>query len=311
MLTLTSTVVFTQDKKIKMEKDKLLSEGARQAAADLIELRNTYEVANQHVIDIQDSKEFQDYLKEYDIEFNDSTPEYWDAVSDFAHLYIKDGLSGESTSMNQIILLSASAPSMVFNQYFLSEGEEFHKEQKKFGKHEFLYTKEVHEMQVARVSRFNQTTRDYLGDNLDTDYDTFSRFLVDAANLGADIGNDAYNFINMALVGIRTELGFEQKAAAAGLKVKRGEGLDDISGVDYRVDDVPIDVKTSLNSVKESSESDETKAWAKKGRRIVYYPYIRPEDFKDKTFRVLDDVLASQAEQIKSDIRDMKKALNN
>src|SRR5690606_1045722 len=127
----------------------------------------------------------------------------------------------------------------VFNQYFLSEGEEFHKEQKKFGKHEFLYPKDVHEMQVARVSRFNQLTRTYLGDNLDINFDTFSRFLVDSANLGADMVDGAYNFINMSLVGIRTELGFEQKAAAAGLKVNRGNDLDDINGVDYRVESVP------------------------------------------------------------------------
>lgn len=278
--------------------------GKAQRAADIVINPKAYETANEHVIELQDSELFQKHLEKYAIPFDDNLPEYWDAVSDVAHQYTKRGLSGESPEIDQLIVLAASAPSMVFNQYFLSEGEEHSKRHRG----QFLYTREQRNDQVARVGRFNDLARNYLGNDLDTDETSFAMFLADAANLGVNMGNDAYYYINTTMIGIRTELGFEQKAKAAGLVAVRGSGVDDALGIDYRVEGVPIDIKTSLNAIAEKDE-DPTIAWKIKGKRAIYYPYTRPEDYVNNTFRVTDEVLKAQIPQIQLDIKAMQKAL--
>jgi len=256
--------------------------------------------ADELILDLQDSPAFAKTLADYNIPFDDTTSEYWQAVRYVAENSINIGEYADNKPLLQAMRIAAAAPDAAFKQYFLNNAEEY--------KIDYPTRQDY----VYDVSRFNDTIRDYIGDNLDTPFDSFSLLLAESASKGVDRSILQPVAIGMkeTLKGVRTELGLEQKAAAAGLAVRRGTTAEDMRGVDYVIDGVQIDVKSSLHSVlAASSDATAEKAYFIKNKKATIFPYDYVQDYEHNTFRLKEEIVDQRAEQLAKDIKAIKKRL--
>jgi len=261
--------------------------------------QETFSDAEELVLDIQDSPAFAEILEQYNIPFDDTTSEYWEAVRFVTEKSIKLGEYADNTPLLQAMRIVAATPDAAYKQYFLDNAEAYQLDY------------ETRQSYVRDVSMFNDRTRDYLADNLDTPFDQFSLLLTESASKGIDqqlIQPVAFG-MKARLKGIRAELGLEQKAAAAGISVQRGTTEQDLKGIDYIIDGVPFDIKSSLHDVVANRGANIDKPYFIKGGKVTLFPYDYAQDYEAGSFRIKEDVIQERARQLALDIGAIKKKL--
>ncbi|MEO6109490.1 MAG: hypothetical protein ABIP50_00560 [Candidatus Saccharimonadales bacterium] len=280
------------------------------------EVVNFFRGASDAVDALQDNPGFIGYMTQHNIAFDDTQEAYWDAVSFVANRSIELGAQGDPNGPEaKAFALAARAPSFMFKQLALAADQEHAKATRKPGNREgdHLLTRGVKDQYVESASNFNGMIRDFIESRIDMQSSTFTTLLTESANLGLDRNfvQKSAELMSGTVSGVRTELGFEQKLSAAGIRYRRGTTQDDVKGIDYIVEGVPIDVKSSLfKMLEEGKPEDQDKPFLFKNGKCIYYPYETDRDYADGTFKLKEDSLVDRAQQISEDIEYFKRYLH-
>lgn len=113
---------------------------------------------------------------------------------------------------------------------------------------------------------------------------TFDELLTFMTNMHAASGNrentgDFYTHAKRALIGMRSELAVEQVLIANGIDYSLGDLEQESKGGDVIINDIPIDIKSSLQATERAKERAKRNGW--NPDRIVW-SHITPKDFDGK-----------------------------
>lgn len=262
--------------------------------------------ASESVIDIQDNKGFASFLEMHNIPYDDTLEEYWDAVQVVGNrlIELKQVMTEDGTT--DAFKLAVGAPNVMFKELALAANEEQFKKTKKD-----IFDQKTRSEYVEVAGKFNDDIRDFVSHRLDLNISTFTKLLTEAAEVGIapEFVRKSAEITKQVVLGIRTELGFEQKMQAAGVQFRRGTPEEDAKGIDYVVEGVPIDVKSSLHKLLETGTPNESRPYFIKNGKVTLFPYDYDTDYQNNTFRIKQDVLELRAEQLKRDLDDMRVAL--
>jgi hypothetical protein len=278
-----------------LEQERLVAHTPERLSSPTIQLFND---AEELILDIQDSPAFAQTLEKHSIAFDDTTSDYWQAVRFVTEDSIKNGHYVDNKPLVQAMRIVAATPDAAYQQYFLDNASDYG------------LNYETRQNCVYAMSTFNDLLRDYVESHLDTPFDSFSLLLTESASKGIDRSLIHPTALSMkaTLKGIRTEVGLEQKAAAAHLSFRRGTTDEDMRGVDYIIDGIEVDVKSSLRSLSDAShDSLLDKAYFIKGKKATLFPYDYPADYKNGSFHIKESVIEDRAHQLAKDITAIKK----
>jgi len=263
-----------------------------------------FQQADDFVDDLQMSDTFLLVAQRFHVEVDEasprySAPEYWNTVRFVAEQEISAGNYVGDPSLLRAMHIAAAAPDFIHKQALLE-------------------TEDLNQNKMERakldVSTFNGYLRDFVAENPDTSFDSFIELLTAVASEGISkhMVESAKESMKIALVGVRTEFGFEQKATRANLKWVRGTAAQDLKGIDYIVEGLEVDIKSSLEGVyKNKSDSIIDKAYRIGfNRHVTLYPYDNVRsDYPDGTFRVAEENLVSKSQQLARDFFVMTREL--
>jgi len=263
-----------------------------------------FDQASEFIDSLQTSESFVETAQKFHVELDETSarynaPDYWNAVRFVALQEIEKGNYVGDPSLLNAMRITASAPSFIHSLTQIESPG---------------INKRVKERLKLEISSFNGYLRDFVADNLDTPIESFSELLSDVASEGIDKNmiTAASESIRVSLAGVRTEVGFEQKATRANLHWERGTAAQDLKGIDYVVEGIPVDIKSSLEGVfKNKSDSVIDKAYRIGfGGHVTLYPYDRVDtDYPDNTFRVTEDNLEQKSFQLARDFYIIKQEL--
>ena len=261
-----------------------------------------FSTAEELIRDIQDSPAFAEALETSGIPFDDTSSDYWEAVRSVTERSIKLGEYVDNKPLLLAVRIAAATPDAAYKQFYLDNAKEYDLDAATC--YNFKY----------ELSIFNDRLRDYVIENLDTPFQALSLLLTESASKGIDrsLIEPVAASMQVRLKGIRTEIGLEQKAATAGLAFRRGTTEEDLKGIDYVIDAVKVDVKSSLHDmVAASHNSLPDKAYFIHVDKATIFPYDYPTDYEGNGFRIKADVLQERSDQLAKDINEIKKILLN
>lgn len=264
------------------------------------QLLDHFSTAEELIRDIQDSPAFAKELEANGIPFDDTSSGYWEIVRSVTERSIKLGEYVDNKSLLSVTRIAAATPDAAYKQFYLDNAEEYNLDAATC--YSFKY----------ELSIFNDRLRDYIAENLDTPFQSFSLLLTESASKGIDrsLIQSVAAGMKVCLKGIRTEIGLEQKAAAAGLPFRRSTTDEDMKGIDYVIDGVKVDVKSSLHDIVAASHnSSPDKAYFIKGVKATIFPFDYPTDYVGDSFRIDESVLQNRANQLAKDIQAIKKRI--
>ena len=279
-----------------LEKERITSRGAEQLSPQTLE---TFSDAEELILDLQDSPAFAMALEHYNAPFDDTTPKYWEVLRTVTERSINLGNYADNDQLTKAMRIAAAAPDAAYKQYELQTSQNL--------------TRAEREHLVRGASTFNDYLRDYVVDNLDLPFSKFSLLLVESASKGLDQSRiiAASQAMKATLTGIRTEIGLEQKADTASLSWRRGTTEEDLRGIDYIIEGIPVDIKSSLHDVIDAKhDSNITKPYFIKNGKVTLFPYEYTKDYNANTFRISDNILMQRSEQLARDIVDIKQSLH-
>lgn len=138
---------------------------------------------------------------------------------------------------------------------------------------------------------FNHSLRDlinrqgehiFLGDMTDALMDFHPR--RSQLKVGSESYKKTRQNIVSTLVGVRNELAFESVMIRFGVDFEEGTVEDDLNGVDYYINDIPVDVKNSQKAV--DAAEDERMMWERRtgnrDEKIIFCPGFTGGDFGGK-----------------------------
>jgi len=277
-----------------------LEKTAERLPAETLEI---FDQSESFISELQTSASFIDTAQKFRIETDESAPhfsapDYWEAVRFVAEQEIDQGNYVGNDSLLQAMRIAAAAPDFIYKQQLL-DTDTLSPQKKKRAK--------------TDTSAFNGYLRDFVADNLDTPFRGFSSLLAYSASKGIpkDMIETAGTSMSAALVGVRTEVGFEQKATRANLNWQRGDAAQDLKGIDYIVEGIPVDIKTSLKSVhKDKDDLSEAAYKISTDKQVTLYPYDDAKnDYPNQTFRVTEEKLQAKSYQLAIDFYVLKQKL--
>lgn len=132
----------------------------------------------------------------------------------------------------------------------------------------------------GRVTEFNHILREVI--NAGASRFGFNNLLTFMTNMNAASGNrentgEFHAQARAALVGMRNEIAVEQVLIGAGIDYELGTLEDDAEGGDIIIENIPIDIKASLNATQRAQEK--ARQFGRDPNRIIW-SHIQFEDYE-------------------------------
>lgn len=277
-----------------------------QSTADLQE---EFTQASEFVIEgIQDSPAFMQKLSESGVPYDDNDEGYWSTVRSVGLNTVDRGLAGPVESRKaKVFAVAASAPNFIYKQLWLSHDAET---KKKTGLP--VLDRDMNSEFKTHASDFNNRVRDLIAIDPAVNFNTLRSSISEAARNGiydnVASPQEIEKMINTVLVGVRAELGFEQKLDALGEDYQRGTIAEDKMGIDYRMGGTLIDIKASMNKLLEAGIPESDKSYIINRGKVVLLPFEYPQDYNG-TFLINKDVLIARADALAQQLERAKRDL--